>query len=113
MNTPTAPLHLLAKPTGATCNLDCKYCFFLSKESLYPNERTRMSAETLESYIRQLLAPQDAAEVTIAWQGGDHWNEPFCMATAYDNMLFAANLIAIEQRDRTCGGGCGDGQLHQ
>src|SRR4051812_36879377 len=59
MNTPTAPLHLLAKPTGATCNLDCKYCFFLSKESLYPNERTRMSAETLESYIRQLLAPQD------------------------------------------------------
>src|SRR4051794_18336471 len=71
MNTPTAPLHLLAKPTGATCNLDCKYCFFLSKESLYPNERTRMSPETLDSYIRQLLAPQDAAEVTIAWQGGE------------------------------------------
>jgi hypothetical protein len=29
--------HLLAKPTGATCNLDCKYCFFLSKGSLYPS----------------------------------------------------------------------------
>ena len=71
MNTPTAPLHLLAKPTGATCNLDCKYCFFLSKESLYPNERTRMSAETLDSYIWQLLEPRDAAEVTIAWQGGE------------------------------------------
>jgi sulfatase maturation enzyme AslB (radical SAM superfamily) len=27
--------HLLAKPTGATCNLDCAYCFFLEKESLY------------------------------------------------------------------------------
>jgi hypothetical protein len=28
--------HLLAKPTGAVCNLDCTYCFFLSKEMLYP-----------------------------------------------------------------------------
>lgn len=22
------PFHLLAKPTGAVCNLDCKYCFY-------------------------------------------------------------------------------------
>jgi uncharacterized protein len=47
--------HLLAKPTGAACNLDCQYCFFLSKDALYPNERPRMSDETLETYIRQLL----------------------------------------------------------
>lgn len=35
---PSAPpsFHILAKPTGAICNLDCKYCFFLSKEMLYP-----------------------------------------------------------------------------
>ena len=25
--------HLLAKPSGSTCNIDCKYCFFLSKEA--------------------------------------------------------------------------------
>jgi sulfatase maturation enzyme AslB (radical SAM superfamily) len=24
--------HVLVKPTGALCNLDCSYCFFLSKE---------------------------------------------------------------------------------
>ena len=47
--------HLLAKPSGSTCNIDCKYCFFLSKEALYPNEKQRMSQETLETYIRQLL----------------------------------------------------------
>jgi len=64
-------VHVLAKPTGSACNLDCKYCFFLSKERLYPGEKTRMSDETLESYIRQMLAPPDAAEVTIAWQGGE------------------------------------------
>jgi len=63
--------HLLAKPTGATCNLDCKYCFFLSKESLYPNERTRMSDDVLELYIRQRLAQRDEPEINIAWQGGE------------------------------------------
>ena len=31
--------HLLVKPTGAACNLDCQYCFFLSKEMLYPGSQ--------------------------------------------------------------------------
>ena len=63
--------HVLSKPSGATCNLDCTYCFFLSKEKLYPNSRFRMSDETLETYIRQLLESQSVPEVTIAWQGGE------------------------------------------
>src|SRR5271167_539962 len=64
--------HLLAKPTGAQCNLDCDYCFFLSKEMLYPNSRFRMSDEQLEDYLRQLIAAHaQAGEVTIAWQGGE------------------------------------------
>jgi len=64
--------HLLAKPTGAVCNLDCKYCFFLSKEMLYPGSRFRMADELLETYIRQLLeAQRGAPEVSIAWQGGE------------------------------------------
>ena len=63
--------HLLAKPTGATCNLDCQYCFFLSKEMLYPGSRFRMADDLLEIYIRQLLEAQQGPEVTIAWQGGE------------------------------------------
>jgi hypothetical protein len=63
--------HVLGKPSGATCNLDCTYCFFLSKEKLYPNSRFRMSDETLETYIRQLIESQRAPEVTISWQGGE------------------------------------------
>src|SRR5438046_8318447 len=43
----------------------------VSKEKLYPNSRFRMSDETLETYIRQLLESQRAPEVTIAWQGGE------------------------------------------
>ncbi|MFZ3113852.1 MAG: radical SAM protein, partial [Methanothrix sp.] len=63
--------HLLAKPTGAACNLGCKYCFFLSKKSLYPGSSFRMSDELLETYIRQYLEAQRIPQATIAWQGGE------------------------------------------
>jgi uncharacterized protein len=63
--------HLLAKPSGSTCNIDCTYCFFLSKEALYPSEKQRMSEATLDAYIRQLLESHRAPNVTIAWQGGE------------------------------------------
>ncbi len=63
--------HLLAKPTGATCNLDCAYCFFLSKEMLYPGSRFRMADELLETYIRQLIEAHRTPHVTVAWQGGE------------------------------------------
>lgn len=64
--------HLLAKPTGAICNLDCSYCFFLTKEELYPGSSFRMSDTTLETYVRQLFEAHAGAEtVTVAWQGGE------------------------------------------
>ncbi|MEZ4519375.1 MAG: hypothetical protein R3C44_21960 [Chloroflexota bacterium] len=70
---PFAPprFHLLSKPSGSTCNLDCTYCFFLSKEALYPNAKSRMSDQTLENYIRQTLESHTTPTVTIAWQGGE------------------------------------------
>lgn len=69
---PSPPnFHLLAKPSGSTCNIDCKYCFFLSKEALYPDETRRMSDATLEAYISQLLAAHRTPRVTVAWQGGE------------------------------------------
>ena len=70
---PGAPpsFHVLTKPTGAICNLDCSYCFFLSKEELYPGSPFRMSDELLDTYIRQLLESHRTPEVTVAWQGGE------------------------------------------
>lgn len=69
---PPSAFHLLAKPTGAVCNLDCAYCFFLSKEMLYPGSRFRMADELLELYIRQLIeSHRQSPTVTIAWQGGE------------------------------------------
>ncbi len=64
-------IHVLAKPTGAACNLACAYCFFLDKELLYPGSRFRMSDEVLEAFIRQLIEAHGGNEVTVAWQGGE------------------------------------------
>ncbi len=63
--------HVMAKPTGAICNLDCEYCFFLSKEALYPGSPFRMTEDVQETYIKQLIETQNSPQVTIAWQGGE------------------------------------------
>jgi len=63
--------HVMTKPRGAICNLDCAYCYFLSKELLYPGSRFRMANELLEAYTRQYIAAQRVPEVTFAWQGGE------------------------------------------
>ena len=71
---PTAPavFHVMAKPTGAICNLDCEYCFFLSKDQLYPGSGFRMEPHVHEAYIGQLLAAHEGApEVVVAFQGGE------------------------------------------
>ncbi|MGB7341551.1 MAG: anaerobic sulfatase maturase, partial [Phototrophicaceae bacterium] len=71
-STQTVPaFHLMTKPRGAICNLDCKYCYFLSKEKLYPNSDFRMSETLLEEYTRQYIDAQNVPEVTFAWQGGE------------------------------------------
>jgi uncharacterized protein len=62
----------MTKPIGPICNLDCKYCFYLEKERLYPGKHNwRMSPETLETYIRQYIEAQAVEEVSFAWQGGE------------------------------------------
>ncbi len=61
----------MTKPRGAICNLDCAYCYFLSKEMLYPGSRFRLANELLENYTRQYIEAQRVPEVTFAWQGGE------------------------------------------
>lgn len=64
--------HVLTKPIGPICNLDCKYCFYLEKEKLYPGERQwRMSDTVLEEYVRQYIESQPVPEIHFAWQGGE------------------------------------------
>ena len=65
------PFVVVTKPTGAACNLDCSYCFFLSKELLYPGSKQRMGDDQLEQYVRTYLAEQPDGPVTFVWQGGE------------------------------------------
>ncbi|WP_254602184.1 anaerobic sulfatase maturase [Cupriavidus taiwanensis] len=70
---PPAPFHAMAKPSGADCNLDCSYCFYLEKAALYPaTGKRRMTDGVLEAYVRAYLAAHPAgAEVVFTWQGGE------------------------------------------
>jgi len=69
---PESGFHIMTKPIGPICNLDCKYCFYLEKENLYPNTRHwEMPPDILERYIQQYIAAQPLEEVHFAWQGGE------------------------------------------
>jgi uncharacterized protein len=67
------PFHIMAKPHGAICNLNCTYCYYLEKENLYPGSgrEFRMADDVLETYIRQYIQSQPSQNVSFAWQGGE------------------------------------------
>ena len=69
-STPAA-FHVMAKPSGAACNLHCDYCFYLKKNELYPESDYRMTDEVHEAYVQQLLESHRGPLVTVAWQGGE------------------------------------------
>ena len=86
--------HVLAKPIGPICNLDCKYCFYLEKELLYPQpdphiDKWAMHEDVLESYIRQYIEAHDTPVVNFAWQGG----EPTLLGVDYFR-----NLVQIQKK---------------
>ena len=67
-----APFHLMTKPVGSKCNLDCSYCFYLEKERLYGEPgNMRMKPNVLETYVRDYIAAQPGPNVSFAWQGGE------------------------------------------
>lgn len=64
--------HVIAKPIGPICNMDCKYCFYLEKENLYPGKKNwSMSDSVLESFIRQYIQTQSVPQINFTWQGGE------------------------------------------
>jgi len=67
------PFHIMAKPIGPICNLDCTYCYYLEKENLYAGggRDFRMADDVLETYIRQYIQSQPVQQVSFAWQGGE------------------------------------------
>ena len=89
-----ASFHVMLKPRGPICNLDCSYCYYLSKERLYPGSDFRMGDDLLEHYIRQYIEGQRTPEITFAWQGG----EPTLMG-----LEFFQRAVELQERHRPPG----------
>ena len=65
-------IHIVAKPIGPRCNLNCEYCFYLEKQVLFPrDEEYVMSDAVLEAYITNYIASQPTPVVEFVWQGGE------------------------------------------
>jgi uncharacterized protein len=66
------PYQIFAKPIGSRCNLSCHYCYYLKKQSLYPEENSfRMPEDILEEYILQHIQTCPDPEITFSWHGGE------------------------------------------
>lgn len=87
----------MAKPAGPVCNLDCSYCFYLEKESLFPkNHRFLMSDEVLHAYIAQNIEHETSPEVLFTWQGGEPMLRGLAFyrqAVAYQQELAGGKMI--------------------
>ena len=75
MSSSTA-FHVMAKPIGPICNIDCEYCFYLEKENLYPEQHRgknnwAMPDDILEKFIKQKIESTDLEEESFTWQGGE------------------------------------------
>ena len=58
--------HAMVKPSGAECNIDCDYCFYLHKTDLLEHPvHARMGAPTLEQHVRQYIESQTGEQVVF------------------------------------------------
>jgi uncharacterized protein len=68
----TRRFHVMVKPAGSACNLDCSYCFYLSKQALPGGPGGgHMSDEVLERFVRDYIQSVTGDEVVFSWQGGE------------------------------------------
>lgn len=82
--------HSMVKPSGAQCNIDCEYCFYLYKqEYLNQPKYPRMETSVLELHIRQYIEAQTGSEVVFSWQGG----EPTLMG-----LDFFKQIVALQEQ---------------
>jgi len=65
-------IHVVAKPIGPLCNLNCEYCFYLEKQALFkPDEKYRMADDVLRTFIANYISSQPTPLVDFVWQGGE------------------------------------------
>lgn len=95
-----AAFTTMVKPIGASCNLDCTYCYYLSKAELYPASPLRMSDDILEKYILQTIEGNEVPVITFCWHGGepllagmDFYRRAFALQKKYSGNKKIINTI--------------------
>jgi uncharacterized protein len=87
--------HVMVKPAGAACNLDCTYCFYLGKQTLVGGPgRGRMDDEVLERFVQNYIASVTGDQVVFSWQGG----EPTLLG-----LDFFRKLVALQRKHAKSG----------
>jgi uncharacterized protein len=71
------PLYVMVKPASASCNLHCKYCYYLEKQFLYDEQGRRTMSDTLlERFVEQYINAQTMPQVMFTWHGGEPLMRP-------------------------------------
>ena len=95
MSLESMEFQVFVKPVGASCNLSCKYCYYLDKVKLHKGtELKSMPDEILEAYIFQHLNATSANDVFFSWHGG----EP-----TLAGLEFYRNVVALQKELNGCG----------
>lgn len=63
------PLYVMTKPVGASCNMQCEYCYYDEKRYLHGGGR--MSDRLTEIFIKEYIGAQTMDEVMFTWHGGE------------------------------------------
>ncbi len=71
------PLYVMLKPAGASCNLACRYCYYLEKAELSP--KGFMDEKLLEHFTKEYIEMQTMPQVLFTWHGG----EPLLLPISY------------------------------
>ena len=85
------PLYIMTKPAGSSCNLACKYCYYLEKKNLYKDADRRfvMSDDMLERFIKMYIESQSMPQILFSWHGGETLMRP---------LSFYKKVIELQKR---------------
>ena len=101
MATVDREFQVFAKPAGPRCNLACRYCYYVTKDSLYPEgESLRMADDVLERYIAQHIDACTDSTIRFSWHGG----EPTILGVDYFRKVVALQRKHVP-RDRQIANG--------
>ena len=93
-----SPLYVMLKPIGSRCNLSCRYCYYLEKANLYPQQEP-LSEELLETFIQQYIEAQTMPQVLFTWHGGEPLLRPLSF---YQRALELQQLYARGRQIDNC-----------